>query len=156
MIVYSTGSRYIIQLDRPRTVPRTKDLQETMSEKEHTELASDAYVYFYPIVQNLKTLFHVSIWPHSESFTPLNKFKHVSSLVDWKFSGVVSPNNDTLYSRAWLDLDKSPMILMLPKVPVMQNGKKVSRYVPYRCTTIVRQCNRMAGCTMGQLVGTQI
>ncbi len=93
------------------------------------ELASDAYVYFYPIVQNLKTLFQFSIWPHSDkfSFTPLNQFNHSSTLVGWRFTGVVSPNNDTLYSRAWLDLDNSPMILKVPEVPLMHNGNKVGR-----------------------------
>ncbi len=39
---------------------------------------------------------------------------------------MVSPNNDTLYSRAWLDLDKTPMILGLPAVPVMDKNKKVT------------------------------
>ena len=90
------------------------------------EVASEAYVYFYPVVQNLNNLFQSSIWPHNPAFTPLNQFMHSTTLVDWRFTSVVSPNNDTLYSRAWLDLDKTPMILGLPAVPVMDKNKKVT------------------------------
>ena len=50
---------------------------------------------------------------------------------------MVSPNNDTLYSRAWLDLDKTPMILGLPAVPVMDNNKKVPAFVQLHDCTIV-------------------
>ena len=69
------------------------------------DAASDAYVYFYPIVQNLKTLLYASVWPHSKKYkAPVNQFYHATSLLDWQFTSVVAPNNDTLYSQAWLDL----------------------------------------------------
>ena len=42
----------------------------------------------------------------------------------WTWS-IVSPNNDTLYSRAWLDLEPQPIVLSLPKVPLTEDGKKV-------------------------------
>lgn len=88
--------------------------------------ASDAYIYFYPIVQNLKTLYYASIWPHTPSYrAPVNQFSHSSQLLDWRFTAVVSPNNDTLYSRAWLDLEQQPMVLRLPTVPPLASGKKV-------------------------------
>ena len=87
--------------------------------------ASDAYVYFYPIVQNLKTLYFASVWPHTASYTPLSQFSHASKLLDWRFTSIVSPNNDTLYSRAWLDLEPQPIVLSLPKVPLTEDGKKV-------------------------------
>lgn len=107
--------------------PRSGVVYSQWSMMETVEVASDAYVYFYPVVQNLKNLFQASIWPHSPAFAPLNQFRHSTKLVDWRFTSVVSPNNDTLYSRAWLDLDKTPMILGLPAVPVMDNNKKVPK-----------------------------
>ena len=93
------------------------------------ETASDAYVYFYPIVENLKTFFFSSVWPHTASYRgPVNQFSHATQLVDWRFSNVVSPNNDTLYSSAWLDLEEQPIVLSLPDVPSAPNNKKVSYY----------------------------
>lgn len=97
-----------------------------MSTDSVLETASDAYVYFYPIVENLKTLFYDSVWPHTGSYFPVNKFSHFTQLVDWTFSDVVAPNNDTLYSRAWLDLEEQPIVLSLPDVPTTATGKKVS------------------------------
>ena len=95
---------------------------EKMSD--NTLTASDAYIYF---MQNLKTLFYGSVWPHTTSYAgPVNQFSHASQLLDWRFTAVVSPNNDTLYSTAWLDLDQQPMVLRLPTVPTV-SGKKVGR-----------------------------
>ena len=101
-----------------------------MADDSTLKIATDAYVYFYPIVQNLKTLFNSSVWPHSALYTPLNQFCHATQLIDWRFSEVVTPNNDTLYSRAWLDLDQQPMVLGLPHVPTLDNGKKVMPQEP--------------------------
>lgn len=86
--------------------------------------ASDAYVYFYPIVQNLKTFYFASVWPHTIGYGPVNQFSHASRLLDWRFTAVVAPNNDTLYSLAWLDLEQQPIVLGLPTVPMI-GGKKV-------------------------------
>jgi hypothetical protein len=46
----------------------------------------------------------------------LNTFWHATRLTDatWKEGG--APNNDTLYSGAWLKVDKEPMILSLPPI----------------------------------------
>ncbi len=88
---------------------------------------TDAYVYFYPVVENLKTLFLSSVWPHTSSYRGApNVFHHATDLVDYTFTGVVSPNNDTLYSSAWLDLDEQPLILGLPDVTVVSSGKVFS------------------------------
>ncbi len=82
------------------------------------EIASEAYAYFYPVVQNLKTLFFSSVWSHSSEYIgAINVFRNATKLVDWTFDSIVSPNNDTLYSQAWLDLEEQPLVLSLPSVP---------------------------------------
>lgn len=47
----------------------------------------------------------------SETSAPLNYFHHSRNLItpEWRSGG--SPNNDTLYSFAWLDISKEPIIL---------------------------------------------
>lgn len=47
-------------------------------------------------------------------YAPLNHFFNVRTLVDATYRQGGAPNNDTLYSIAWLDLSKEPIILSHP------------------------------------------
>ena len=46
--------------------------------------------------------------------TGLNRFGHTRKLADHTSRAVTAPNNDTLYSSAWLDLSGEPLILSVP------------------------------------------
>jgi hypothetical protein len=46
--------------------------------------------------------------------TPLNTLSHVRDLVDHTFRDITTPNNDTLYSTAKIDLSRGPVTLSLP------------------------------------------
>ena len=71
-------------------------------------LASDVYVYGYPLV-----LMDVSRQVMTAR-APVNRFSHRRVFPDHNFTGVVSPNADTLYSIAWLDLSEEPLVLAVP------------------------------------------
>ncbi len=43
-----------------------------------------------------------------------NVWQHAPGLVDHKYRGVTTPNCDTLYSGAWLDLDDAPIFIEVP------------------------------------------
>ncbi|MBP6878124.1 MAG: DUF1254 domain-containing protein [Phenylobacterium sp.] len=43
-----------------------------------------------------------------------NRFRHVRKLTDARSQTVTQPNNDTLYSSAWLDLSAGPVRITLP------------------------------------------
>ena len=45
---------------------------------------------------------------------PINQFAHMRAFPDATYTDIVSPNADTLYSLAWLDLAKEPMVLSVP------------------------------------------
>jgi len=47
-------------------------------------------------------------------YAPVNHFFHVTQLTDasWRYGG--GPNNDTLYSLAWVHVDDEPVILSIP------------------------------------------
>lgn len=44
----------------------------------------------------------------------LNGFRHTRQLLTPSNREVVSPNNDTLYDNAWLDLSQGPLQIALP------------------------------------------
>ena len=43
-----------------------------------------------------------------------NTIVHDRVLAGWDWKGVTTPNNDTLYSRSWLDLTKGPVRITIP------------------------------------------
>jgi hypothetical protein len=47
---------------------------------------------------------------------PINQFAHVRAFPDATFTDIVSPNADTLYSLAWLEVAKEPVVLSVPKM----------------------------------------
>ena len=71
-------------------------------------LAREVYVYAYPLV-----LMDVTRQVMTAK-TPVNTFEHKRAFPDASFTDVVSPNADTLYSSAWLDLSNGPVILSVP------------------------------------------
>jgi len=84
--------------------------------KDTQTIARDAYVFGYPLV-----LMDLSkqVMTHGKSGesdwkAPLNQFAHARSFPDDTFTDVVTPNVDTLYSSAWLDLSQGPVVLSVP------------------------------------------
>lgn len=47
-------------------------------------------------------------------YAPLNHFNHIRVLTDATYRGGGMPNNDTLYSTAWVDVGTEPVILSHP------------------------------------------
>ena len=80
-------------------------------------LVADAYIFGYPLVLMDVTRRVATSVPHvTDSRAPVNQFVHMRAFPDPAFTDVVSPNADTLYSTAWLDLSAGPMVLSLPEM----------------------------------------
>ncbi|MFD4693251.1 DUF1254 domain-containing protein [Streptomyces sp. NPDC058463] len=79
-------------------------------------LAAEAYVFAYPLVTMELTRRQMTT-PGATvpGSAPVNTFAHVPVTPDASFEGVVSPNADTLYSLAWLDLSAGPVFLSVPE-----------------------------------------
>jgi hypothetical protein len=73
------------------------------------QVAAESWLFGYPLVL-MDTTRRVATGHGS----PLNAFDHMRSFPDHTFTDVVSPNADTLYSPAWLDLRAEPVVLTLP------------------------------------------
>lgn len=65
------------------------------------EIAELAYIYGYPLVLLEATM----------AALPVNHLTHVSAFPDANFRLIVRPNADTLYTNAWFDVSKEPMLL---------------------------------------------
>ncbi|MBX2987328.1 MAG: DUF1254 domain-containing protein [Bdellovibrionaceae bacterium] len=79
------------------------------------KLAEEAYIFGYPLVlMGVTRDVSTAVSRPTELKAPLNQFVHVRRFPDASFQDVVRPNADTLYSSAWLDLDKEPLVLSLP------------------------------------------
>jgi hypothetical protein len=87
-----------------------------ITEQEAPAIGVDAYVYFYPLItMDITRKQSTNIEPGKEiAKGPMNMFVNVPTYPPADMKLVVRPNFDTLYSVAWLDLTKEPMIVSVP------------------------------------------
>lgn len=87
-----------------------------VTEEEAHAIGVDAYLYFYPLItMDITRKQSTNVEPGKEfGKGPLNTFANVPQYPSADFKGVVRPNFDTLYSVAWLDLRKEPVIVSAP------------------------------------------
>ena len=89
---------------------RANDLKD----QELSDLVRRAYIYSFPVYEMYR-IRHMAVYDQNNpSRIGLNQFGHTRKLADHTSRGVTAPNNDTLYSSAWLDLFKEPLILSVP------------------------------------------
>ncbi len=79
-------------------------------------IAVDAYLYFYPLLSMDVTRRQLTNVEPGKEFGkgPMNMFVNVPEYPPADFRGVVRANFDTLYSIAWLDLTKEPLVVSAP------------------------------------------
>jgi hypothetical protein len=84
-------------------------------EKEGIQAGVEAVVYGLPLVIMDVTRAKITNVAKPEAFAaPINQFVHVRAFPDASFRDVVRANVDTLYSSAFLDLSREPVILSVP------------------------------------------
>ena len=81
------------------------------------EIAIEAYIYTYPILVNVLLLFEYSVWPHTPGYFGMNTFTFSKKTIDWTTPGGSDPALEIMFSRAWLDLEKHPIVLNIPDIP---------------------------------------
>lgn len=87
------------------------------SEARAHDLAKEAYVFGYPLVLMDVTRQAMTNVPKAgQTAAPINQLGNMRSFPDETMTKVVSPNADTLYTFAFLDLAKEPMILSIPEM----------------------------------------
>ncbi len=82
-----------------------------LSPEQARQYAHDAYVFTYPLVLYYRTMYNQAIadgmafgkWVHLGTSTPAD-------------TDIVTPNNDTPYSYAWVDVRAEPWVLTMPAI----------------------------------------
>jgi len=91
--------------------------QDTLTSKEAKQIAEEAYIFAYPMIEHYKLMFVTGIYEESEAYTgPFNIMTHNSTLLGPEYTAIVRPNNDTYYSNLWLNLESEPMVLTVPAI----------------------------------------
>ena len=75
------------------------------------ELARQAYIFAYPMLEHYKTMSVQAI-----KLGLFNQFYHSKMLRGPDYKDVVRPNNDNIYSALWLDLRSEPFVVSVPAV----------------------------------------
>jgi hypothetical protein len=86
----------------------------TLTPDEARQIAEEAYIYGFAIVENYKAIFGMCVFKDSPQYSGFNTYLHGRRLFDPDYDVVVTPNNDTLYSTTFADLRTEPVVLTVP------------------------------------------
>lgn len=88
---------------------------QAITPQEAEQIATEVYVYAYPLVTMdiTKEIMTNTAEPQNQK-APVGQFANLRTYPDASFTDVTAPNADTLYSAAWLDLEKEPYVLHVP------------------------------------------
>ena len=87
----------------------------TLSEAEATDIATEAYLYAYPLVTMEYTrrgLTNVAVPDGTKA--PMGQFARIRQYPDASFHTVTAPNADTLYTQGWFNVSKEPWVISVP------------------------------------------
>ena len=84
---------------------------------EAKDIAEEGFIYGLPIVMNYAVMYAYAVDKDSGQFkAPFNEIKNEAQVFTYKDTAIVTPNSDTPYSFAWLDLRAEPVVLSVPAV----------------------------------------
>lgn len=82
------------------------------------DIAAEAYIYAYAPIWSYNTWYKQAVDASAPEYIGgFNVFKHYSEAFTPDNKDIVTPNNDTPYSWATLDLRAEPIVLSVPAVP---------------------------------------
>jgi hypothetical protein len=81
-------------------------------------IAEEAFIYGLPIVMNYAVMHEYAVDKGGPQYkAPFNQIKNEPRVFTYEDTAIITPNSDTPYSFAWLDLRAEPMVLSVPAVP---------------------------------------
>jgi hypothetical protein len=80
------------------------------------DIAEAGFIYGLPIVMGYGVMYEFAVDRNSSQFkAPFNQIRN-ANVFTYKDTAVVTPNSDTPYSVAWIDLRAEPVVLSVPAV----------------------------------------
>ncbi|MGB5730436.1 MAG: DUF1254 domain-containing protein, partial [Acidimicrobiia bacterium] len=88
-----------------------------LSSEEIAAIAEEAYLFSFPMLMAYRACFATFLVPALPSYRgPMNEMHGEPVTLDHNYKDVISPNADTPYSQAGLDLRAEPIVLTVPAV----------------------------------------
>lgn len=81
-------------------------------------IAMEAAIYGLPSVLQYVEMYQQAVDRSSDRYVGFNRFAHDRDLAGPGYRAFKTPNSDTLYSNAWLDLTDGPVVIETPDVPL--------------------------------------
>jgi hypothetical protein len=79
-------------------------------------IATEAAIYGMPCVLQYREMFRQAVDVDDPRYVGFHRFQHDRELAGPGYQAFKSPNSDTLYSNAWLDLSRGPLLVEVPAV----------------------------------------
>jgi hypothetical protein len=80
-------------------------------------IAEEGFTYGLPLVMYYQIMYEYSVDRNSDQYkAPFNEIKNLARVYTYKDTAIVTPNSDTPYSYAFMDLRAEPMVLSVPAV----------------------------------------
>lgn len=90
---------------------------DKLSTEQVKAIAEQGYIYGLPLVMNYAIMNEYAVDKGGSQFkATFNHIKSEPRLFTFKDTAVLSPNSDTPYSVAWLDLRAEPVVITVPEV----------------------------------------
>ena len=88
-----------------------------LTKEETKAIAEEGFIYGLPIVMNYGVMYEYAVDKNSGQYkAPFNQINNEARVFTYKDTAIVTPNSDTPYSIAWLDLRAEPIVLSVPAV----------------------------------------
>jgi hypothetical protein len=115
--VKSTHTRNLIAAALSGALALATVVAADMTPAETKAIAEEAFIYGLPIVMNYAVMYEYSVDKDSGQYkAPFNQILNEPRVFTYKDTAVITPNSDTPYSFAWMDLRAEPMVLSVPAV----------------------------------------
>ena len=140
-VASALGSTALMQITQAQAQSAQGAAKTPITEQEARAIGVNAYLYFYPLVtmgitRRVGTNVEAGKIP---GFGPPNMFHSFTAFPAADFKSVVRPNFDTLYSSAFLDLTKEPVIVSGVRLTRLAHDGHSGGKLPHHSTRLDRR-----------------